>query len=217
MISASGLSYSYGGQPPMVFSDFSIEKGEALLVLGSSGTGKTTLLHLLAGLMRPSKGKIIIGETNICALNGRSLDQFRGEHIGIVFQQNHFISSLNVLENLKLAQYLSGRNQDDSKCMMLLKRLNIEHKAKSSTSTLSEGERQRVALARALVNNQDLILADEPTSALDDANTNEVVKLLLHQAHEAGAGLIIVTHDARLKEVVKRHIILDHYVNAGTV
>ena len=124
-----------------------------------------------------------------------------------VFQKNHFVASLSVLENLKIAQFFGGK-EDEQKCKDLLKRLNILDKANKSINILSEGEKQRVAIARALVNNPALILADEPTSALDDANCGEVIDLLEEQAGEAGAALVIVTHDTRLKEKVSNQLTL---------
>lgn len=135
------------------------------------------------------------------------LDKFRGDNIGIIFQKNHFISSISVLENLKIAQFFGG-TEDEKKCRDLLGRLNILDKADKAISTLSEGEKQRVAIARALVNDPELILADEPTSALDDDNCDEVIRLLEEQASNAGAALVIVTHDTRLKEKVSNQITL---------
>src|SRR5690606_36507768 len=124
------------------------------------------------------------------------------------FQNNHFVQSLNVLENLLLAQSLAGVRPDKSECLHWLNKLSIEHKSTSFMNRLSQGERQRVAIARALVNKPKLILADEPTSALDDQNTMRVVNLLEEQAKEAGSALIIVTHDTRLKEIISHQITL---------
>jgi putative ABC transport system ATP-binding protein len=132
------------------------------------------------------------------------LDKFRGAHIGLVFQQNHFISSLNVVENLMIAQSLSNRKANSQSCLSLLDRLGLVHKAKQFTHNLSQGERQRVALARALVNDQILILADEPTSALDDVNCSSVINLI--KDHSTNACLIIVTHDSRLKNIIPNQI-----------
>ena len=139
-------------------------------------------------------------------LNGSSLDKFRGQNIGIIFQTAHFVKALTVQENLILAQQLSGKKTDKQLIVNVLKTLNLEHKLKSKTSELSVGEQQRVAIARALVNSPALILADEPTSALDDKNTDEVIQLLEKTASEANATLIIVTHDNRLKDYFKNQI-----------
>ncbi len=209
MLKAERLTFSYGsGESEMTFPDIHCPKGEQWLLLGQSGSGKTTLLHLLAGLRTPSNGNIEIGDTVINSLTRAELDAFRGRHIGIIFQQSHFIRSLNVMENLTLAQKLAGLSVDRQKIQDLLDRLNIGHKAKSKTSQLSQGEQQRVAIARALINEPYIILADEPTSALDDRNTDEVIHLLVEQSQAAEATLLVVTHDNRLKERFSKQITL---------
>jgi ABC-type lipoprotein export system ATPase subunit len=160
----------------------------------------------LGGLLSPQSGSIKVGETEMSRLKGSSLDKFRGQNIGIIFQTAHFLTALTVQENLILAQQLSGEKIDKPLIINVLQKLNLEHKLKSKTSELSVGEQQRVAIARALVNSPALILADEPTSALDDKNTDEVIQLLEKTASEANATLIIVTHDNRLKDYFKNQI-----------
>jgi len=169
------------------------------LLLGRSGSGKTTLLQLLGGLRTPQKGKVVVAGTEIKSLSAAQLDQFRGKHIGIVFQQSHFVKALNVQENLLLAQQLAGEKPSKERAIELLDRLSLKHKLHAKTSDLSQGEQQRVAIARALMNHPEIILADEPTSALDDYNCEEVIKLLKDQAVAENATLLIVTHDERLK------------------
>ncbi|MDF1697189.1 MAG: ATP-binding cassette domain-containing protein [Saprospiraceae bacterium] len=208
MLSTKSLQYQYDDGHSFSFPDLVCGKKEKLLVLGSSGVGKSTLLHLLGGLLNAQKGSIVLGTKDLAQMKHAELDKFRGDHIGIVFQKNHFIASLSVLENLLMAQFFGGKNEDQAKCMNLLERLNIQGKANKSIRTLSEGEKQRVAIARALVNNPSLILADEPTSALDDKNCDEVIHLLEEQANIAEAALVIVTHDTRLKDKVSNQITL---------
>ncbi len=208
MLIASNISYSYNEGESLCFPDISCPAGEHWLLLGHSGSGKTTLLHLLAGLLTPGTGSVSVGGTEITKLNASKLDKFRGRNIGIVFQEPHFMRALNVEENLALTQSLSGQKVDKAKIRGLLDRLNIAHKLKSKTSALSQGEKQRVAIARALINDPVLILADEPTSALDDKNTHEVIDLLEEQASTAGATLLVVTHDNRLKEQFPNQITL---------
>lgn len=207
MLITKSLQYQYRDGQSFEFPDITCEKKEKLLVLGSSGVGKSTLLHLLGGLLNAQSGSIILNHKEMVGMTPSSLDKFRGENIGIVFQKNHFVASLSVLENLKIAQFFGGK-EDEQKCKDLLNRLNILGKANKSINTLSEGEKQRVAIARAVVNNPSLILADEPTSALDDKNCNEVINLLEEQAENAGAALVIVTHDTRLKDIVSNQITL---------
>jgi putative ABC transport system ATP-binding protein len=192
----------------MHFPEISCGKGEHWLLLGASGSGKTTLLQLLAGLRTPDAGEVRIGETAMNKLSRSKLDKFRGRHIGIVFQQPHFIESLDVEENLALAQGLAGTRIDKKKIRTLVDRLGLSHKLNSKTHRLSQGEQQRVAIARAIVNEPTVILADEPTSALDDQNTREVIRLLEEQAELANSTLLLVTHDARLREYFPKQIIL---------
>ena len=208
MLKTKGLEFSYDGQKWLKFPDIDCKEGEHWLLIGLSGSGKTTLLHLLGGLRTPKKGDIIIADTNISKLSASKLDHFRGKQIGIVFQKAHFVRSLTVEENLKLAQKLAGQPISDERIRELLERLNVAHKLKAKTDSLSIGEQQRVAIARALVNKPNIILADEPTSALDDKHCDEVLKLLESQATQENATLLIVTHDARLKEKFKNQITL---------
>lgn len=190
----------------MSFPDIVCETGEHCLLLGQSGTGKTTLLHLLGGLLSPSSGTIQIQDTDLSKLSSTKLDQFRGKHIGIIFQKSHFVRSLTVSENLVLAQQLAGIPVDRARIKALLEHLNVGHKLRSKPDQLSIGEQQRVAIARAIINQPDLILADEPTSALDDVNCVNVIDLLESQAKEVGATLLVVTHDGRLKERFPKQI-----------
>jgi putative ABC transport system ATP-binding protein len=179
-----------------------------LLLLGESGTGKTTLLHLLAGMLRPSTGSVIVDQQDLTRLRKAEADRFRGARIGIVFQTAHFVESLTVEDNLILPQYLSGRTVNRLKAAELLRRMNLHHKLKQSPKALSIGEQQRVAIARALINEPVMVLADEPTSALDDKNARQVIDLLEEQASLTGAALVIVTHDQRLKDRFAQRVTL---------
>ena len=206
IIQTSNLQYTFSKGPSLIFPSFQAEENSELLILGSSGTGKTTLLHLLAGLRKPTSGEVEVNGVRLNSLNGASLDRFRGKNIGVVFQTSHFVQSLSVMDNIMLAPYFSGNKVSKSDAEKMLDRLNILSKKNKKTSTLSVGEQQRVAIARALLNNPSLILADEPTSALDDENAKEVLNLLREQTHSLKAALLIVTHDNRLKDEVKQSI-----------
>lgn len=199
MVRTHALEYAYPGGLTLRFPDMVCSRGEHWLILGPSGCGKTTLLQLLAGLRRPSAGKIFIGDTALTQLSGRALDLFRGRHIGIVFQRPHFLGALSVLDNLLLPQKLARRKPSRRRALALLDELGVSHKAHTLPHRLSQGEQQRVAIARALINEPLLILADEPTSALDDAHAAGVAALLEREAQRVHATLLIVTHDNRLK------------------
>ena len=205
MVKTELLKFSYDGKKYFDFPDINLDSGENLLIIGNSGIGKTTLLHLLAGILKPESGSISISGTDISKFSDTELDKFRGDNIGIVFQKPHFISSLTINENLKLAQYLSpSKISGDAK--KILESLNIKDKYQQKPNQLSEGEKQRASIALALINSPSLILADEPTSSLDDFNCNNVIKLLKKQANDHKAQLIVITHDARLKKHFKNNL-----------
>jgi len=212
MLNTSDLTYCYPNGSPISFPDLNCQKGEHWLLLGASGSGKTTWLHLLGGLRTPLSGSIQLDGTELSQLQGSALDAFRGKNIGIVFQQPHFVGSLTVTENLRLAQRL-GHADDPELIDHLLHQLGLSHKADALPAAMSEGEKQRAGIVRALVTQPKLILADEPTSALDDRNAGKVVKLLKKQALEVQAILLIVTHDTRLKNVFRHQMILEQTVN----
>jgi putative ABC transport system ATP-binding protein len=209
MIQTKNLKFQYDAAQQFQFPDMHCEQGSHWLVLGESGCGKTTLLHLLGGLRKPTGGDVIVQNEAISKLSGEALDHFRGQNIGIIFQQSHLIKALTVEDNLLTAQYLAGERQDKNKIRSILAKLNLEDKLKAKPKNLSLGEQQRVAIARALINDPVLILADEPTSSLDDKNCQEVVKLLLEQSQNFKATLLIVTHDGRLKELFENQILLE--------
>ena len=212
MISTKGLNFKYNEQASFSFPDINLGKDENLLIIGSSGIGKTTLLHLLAGLLESNSGSINLYGQDISKLTQHQIDKFRGQNIGIVFQKPHFVNSLTVKENLQLAQYL-GNKKDQNRIIDILSSLDILDKENKKPKKLSQGEKQRASIAMAIVNSPKLILADEPTSSLDDENCDRVIKLLKKQASEFKAQLIVITHDNRLKKHFKKSIKLWIYLN----
>lgn len=200
MLRTENLRYTYPEGATLQFPDLYCPAGEHWLLLGQSGSGKTTLLHLLAGLLTPREGGVFVGDTALHRLRGSALDRFRGRHIGLVFQQPHFVRSLNVGGNLLLAQHLAGQPTNRERVSALLDSLNLGDKMNRPVDQLSVGERQRVAIARAIINQPSVVLADEPTSALDDQNSERVIRLLEEQCAAVNATLLIVTHDLRLKD-----------------
>lgn len=202
MFQLENLQHAYDGSTVLRVDAWRAAQGEHWLVLGPSGSGKTTLLHALAGILRPAAGRIIVAEQDLAALSPSARDHFRGRHIGIVLQRLHLISSLNVMENLLLAQYLAGMPQDRRRAEEVLTSLDLAEKAGARPHELSFGQAQRVAVARAVVNRPRLLLADEPTSNLDDARCLQVLELLQVQARACNATLLIATHDQRIKSRV---------------
>ena len=199
MISVRGLAHRYGQQQALHLSEWKVAQGERWLVLGPSGCGKTTLLHALAGLIRPSEGRVEIAGQDLSSLSGSMLDRWRGATVGIVLQALHLVKHLSVRDNLRLAQYLAHAPQDDARIADTLGALGVAEKSARRPSELSQGEQQRVAIARAVVNRPKLLLADEPTANLDDAAAAQVIDLLSEQAARHGATLVIATHDSRVK------------------
>jgi len=208
MLKTHNITYQYPKSKTIFFPDIHCGSGESLLILGNSGVGKSTLLHILGGLLPPTAGEVHIDDICMTDLQASALDTFRGEHIGIIFQQAHFIRSLNVLDNLRWTRKLAGKDQDDKRIIGILDRLGIPHKLKNMTDQLSQGEMQRLSIARALVTDPSIILADEPTSALDDENCRRVVEMLQEQSEIDKSALLIVTHDHRLSSEFENKIVL---------
>lgn len=208
MIETRNLTFSYTPQKRFTFPNLRCADDDTLLILGQSGRGKTTLLHLLALLLSPEDGNILVNGTDLGQLNAAGTVGFRAKNIGIVYQRPHFVRALSVLDNLLLANYLAGLKPDRTRARQLAETLGFADHLTKKTTRLSLGEQQRVGIARALMNRARVLLADEPTSNLDDDNCNRVIDLLTQQAHEVEASLVIVTHDQRLKDRVAQQISL---------
>ena len=209
MVQTHNLQYQYPGSTPMTFPELHVEAGQALLIHGESGCGKTTLLHVLAGLRQPTNGQVIIAGDTISDFSSAQLDEFRGQHIGIVYQQSYFIESLSIWDNLLVSPYVSQKD----KAKAIADRLNIKDLLSRYPNQLSVGQQQRATIARAVMNTPKLILADEPTSALDNKNCSQVIDLLQEEAAANQAALIIVTHDDRLRSEISDHIELNAIAN----
>ncbi|NJB83596.1 ABC transporter ATP-binding protein [Wenyingzhuangia aestuarii] len=209
MIQTSNLTFHYPKKEHVFkFPNIYLKQQENLLVLGKSGVGKTTFLHLLAGLLSPTNGKVMIDDVCINSLSHQKLDLFRGQNIGLVFQNNHAVQSLTVLQNLQARLFFSKQIINNKKIDDLLKELGLMEYKKCKINELSQGQLQRLGIALAVIHNPKIILADEPTSSLDDENCNVVVKLLQKQAVQSKANLIVITHDQRVKSLLSNTILL---------
>jgi len=202
LVALESIQHRYDSGLEINLPDVTLQAGRSMMVLGKSGVGKTTLLHIISGLLPPTSGTVKIQDQDIYQLKGTALDRFRGENIGIIFQKPHFFSSLTALENLQLSSRFQKEKVKPAFINQVLSRLDIVDKASSKINELSQGQLQRLSIARACINRPKLILADEPTSALDDDNAIAVMNLLREMQQEVDAGLMIVTHDSRIKSKV---------------
>lgn len=188
-----------------------VEPGEIVLIMGPSGSGKTTLLSMLGGLLKPSEGRIQIGNDELTQLDERRLPSVRLRRIGFIFQDFNLLSALTALDNVALVAQLAGRSRREAReqARQLLDHLGLGHRLSFLPETLSGGEKQRIAIARALINKPDLILADEPTANLDSHHGRETMRLLRQIAKEEGRSVIIVSHDQRISEIADRVLWLE--------
>ena len=184
---------------------------EFIAIMGPSGTGKSTFLHLLGCIDKPNFGEIYLDNTDICTIPENIREEIRLEHIGFIFQNYYLIPTLSVLENVMLPMQLAnsfvGKQEDRAWEMLTL--VGLESKAHSDTAKLSGGQRQRVATARALVNNPGLLLADEPTGNLDSKSTREVMDMLKIVNRQQGLTTVMVTHDSKVAAYADRVYYLD--------
>jgi lipoprotein-releasing system ATP-binding protein len=199
MIQTKDVTFNYTKNTHFKFPDINCNSSEVLLVTGNSGVGKTTLLHILGGMLTPNSGEIHINNQSIYSLTENQRDGFRGNNVGIILQQNYFLESLTVLENVVAASYFGKGKKEILKAKEILNQLGLESQINKKPTQLSLGQQQRVSITRALINQPKVILADEPTSSLDDENTALVADLLENLAKEYKTAMVIVTHDSRLK------------------
>ena len=185
-----------------------VKKGDWIAIMGSSGSGKTTMMNIIGCMDRPSNGQVLINGVDISKENQKNLTNIRREKIGLIFQQFHLISYLTALENVMVAQYYHSMI-DEKEALEALRKVGLADRAKHLPSQLSGGEQQRVCIARALINNPEIILADEPTGNLDESNEVMVIEIF-KQIHKEGATIIVVTHDPEVGDEAMRKITLDY-------
>ncbi|HJQ37630.1 MAG TPA: ABC transporter ATP-binding protein [Thermoanaerobaculia bacterium] len=180
--------------------ELKVEKGEMLAIVGPSGIGKSTLLHLLGGLDRPDSGRVRVGDADLTAMSGDELARFRNRNVGFVFQFHHLLPEFSAVENVAMPGWIGRMGREDAlaRASALLSELGLGERAKHFPNQLSGGEQQRVAIARALLADPVLFLADEPTGNLD-LETSERVFELMRQCHQKrGLTSVIVTHNPEL-------------------
>lgn len=204
MLEAQHVSLSYG--PTRALHDVSLEvgAGASVALMGASGSGKSSLLHCLAGVLVPDEGTVVLDGVDLTGLSDRARSRLRLERMGVVFQFGDLVPELTLAENVMLPLQLLGRRtgQARQRALELLDRLGIADLADSRTGAVSGGEAQRAAVARAMVHEPEIVLADEPTGALDSINAEAVLDALVKMTTDAGTTLLVVTHD----NVVASHL-----------
>ncbi|MEY8459168.1 ABC transporter ATP-binding protein [Lactococcus ileimucosae] len=183
--------------------NFSIEKGELAVILGTSGAGKSTILNILGGMDSSDEGQVVIDGINIAELSAKDLITYRRRDVGFVFQFYNLINNLTTKENVELASEIVENAMDP---VEVLKSVGLGHRLDNFPSQLSGGEQQRVAIARAIAKNPKILLCDEPTGALDYQTGKQVLKILQDMARVQGATVIIVTHNAAISQIADRII-----------
>ncbi|MBL1294648.1 MAG: lipoprotein-releasing ABC transporter ATP-binding protein LolD [Thiotrichales bacterium] len=190
--------------------DFSIARGEQVAILGSSGEGKSTLLHLLGGLDKPTAGEVWIDGKNIVSLNEKQRGYLRNRALGFIYQLHHLLPEFTAVENVVMPLRIRGVSLDEATMQAedILKRVGLDHRLGHKPAELSGGERQRTAIARALVTKPLCIMADEPTGNLDKKNADQVYQIMLDLNQEMKTSLLMVTHDLSLAEKTDKIFIL---------
>ncbi len=210
-LNISSLAFAYPGSPwSLNVSDLTLKTGQQMLLTGGSGRGKSTLLHLIAGLEQPDAGTITVAGQDIHALRGARRDLFRGRHIGMIFQTFNLLHGFSALENVMAALMFSDvpRREHRERSRVLLEQLGIE-RWNAPPAELSIGQQQRVAVARALVVEPALVLADEPTASLDPENTEGAITMIQKACRERKAALLCVSHEPAMTERFKHQRSLD--------
>lgn len=200
VLRAEGVDLLYGTQQAVSNVDFTLKRGEVAAIMGSSGSGKSSLLYCLAGVLPPTKGAVVFDGVQLSSLPDGELSALRRTRLGFVFQYGELLPELTVEENAALPLRLAGISKAHAHAMagQVLGRLGMGDLVRRRTSKLSGGQSQRVAVARALVHRPDVVFADEPTGALDSTNASAVLEEFLQLARRQKTAVVIVTHDANV-------------------
>lgn len=184
--------------------EFKMGAGEQAVLIGPSGCGKTTLLHIIAGITRPTSGSVKLDQLELTKFSEAARDRIRANKIGYVFQTFNLLPAFSALENVKLGMMFTSGTVQTRRARELLERVGLGHRLNNSPRTLSVGEQQRVAVARALANRPRLLLADEPTANVDPANQQQVVDLIRENCRQENIALLIVTHSLEVAQQFPR-------------
>ena len=183
-----------------------LDAGESLAVLGPSGSGKSSLMAIIAGLERADAGEVKLAGQEISSLNEDQLARLRGRSLGIILQAFHLLPTMTALENVSVPLELAGVDEPRGRAAFELEQVGLGHRLTHYPAQLSGGEQQRVAIARATAPRPQLLLADEPTGTLDSKTGGQIIDLLFERAGKAGAGLLVITHDAAVAERAGRTV-----------
>jgi putative ABC transport system ATP-binding protein len=200
--------------PVLEIPAFCLGDGEQMALVGRSGCGKTTLLHVIAGISRPDAGSVKLDGMDLCLMSEAECDRFRAGHIGYVFQTFNLLPGFTALENVLLGMRFAGGRTDSARAKKLLERVGVSHRLHHKPAMLSVGEQQRVAVARALANRPKLLLADEPTANVDTGHQTQVFELLRDTCREENVALLLVTHSPELAARLPRVDQLEHFNRA---
>ncbi len=206
ILSGEGLSKKYGSLEVVKGVSMSVDAGEFVCLVGKSGCGKTTLLSLLSGLERPTKGDVVLNGKKINGASEDELALFRRENVGFIFQSFNLIPTLSAWENVALPLFpikMTGEERR-ARATELLDQMELGHRMDHRPSALSGGEKQRVAIARALVNRPKIIFADEPTGNLDSATGDAIMDILNRLHSKEGVAILMVTHEVELAKTAER-------------
>ena len=206
MLSARNIQKHYGELHVLKGVDIDIQKGEIVSIVGSSGAGKSTFLHILGTLDQPDKGQVVLQDKRIDRLYGRALAAFRNKNIGFIFQFHHLLPEFTALENVSIPGWIAGGKKKEVMAMAteLLTVLGLSERLDNKPHQLSGGEQQRVAVARALINNPSIVMADEPTGNLDSQNARELHNLFIELRNKFQQTFLIVTHNEELAKMSDR-------------
>jgi len=214
-----------GGKVPILdVPQYELTAGEQAVMIGSSGCGKTTLLHIISGITRADSGKVFLDNVELTKFSEQGRDRVRADKLGYVFQTFNLLNGFSALENVMLGMTFGRRKKDPNRARQLLEKVGLGHRLNNKPSAMSVGEQQRVAVARALANRPKVLLADEPTANIDPGNQQNVIDLIRNSCRDESIALLIVTHSMEVANQFDRvdrledinHVVRDARAQSAT-